>query len=84
MSEDLRVHRSSTNLFQLCILQAPLPSLIPGGPQIVMVILDCIYITMKNTFKKVAGIEEMEKADIHHGEEKDHISSCSRSNFMFM
>jgi hypothetical protein len=26
----------------------------------------------------------MEKADIHHGEKKDHISSCSQSNFMFM
>jgi hypothetical protein len=39
---------------------------------------------MKNTFKKVAGIEEIQKADIHHGEKKDHISSCSHSNFMFM
>jgi hypothetical protein len=25
----------------------------------------------------VAGIEEMKKADIHHGEKKDYISSCS-------
>jgi hypothetical protein len=39
---------------------------------------------MKNTLKKVAGIEEMEKADILHGEKKDHISSCSHSNFTFM
>jgi hypothetical protein len=84
MSEDLRVHRSSTNLFQLCILQAPLPTYLSAAPQIVMVILDCISITMKNTFEKVAGIEEMKKADINHGEKKDHISSHSHSNFMFM
>jgi hypothetical protein len=77
MSEDLRVHRSSTNLFQQCILQAPLPTLLSAAPQIVVVILDCISITIKNTFKKVAAIEEMKKADIHHGEKKDHISSCS-------
>lgn len=65
-------------------MQTPLPSLISAGPQIVVFILDCISITMQNNFKKVAGIEEMEKADIHHGEKKDHISSCSQSNFMFM